>query len=75
MAHPTNGQRSHRKSMAKSNEQEKNAFAKAQSSHCEYNIAMVEVRKAQVAYFKAAAKAEKLKKRAELDAKNANALA
>ena len=59
-----------RKAMTK----KKNAFAKAQSSHCEFNIAMVEVRKAQVAYFKAAAKAEKLKKRAELDAKNANAL-
>ena len=52
----------------------KNAFAKAQSSHCEFDIAMVEVHKAQVAVTKAVAKAEKLKKRAELDVKNANAL-
>ena len=59
-----------RKTMTK----KKNAFAKAQSSHCEFDIAMVEVHKAQVAVTKAVAKAEKLKKRAELDVKNANAL-
>ena len=75
MAHPTNGQRSHdRKSMASSNEQEKNAFAKAQASHCAFAIAMAEVQKAQTAVTTAVAKAKKLEKRAELDIQRANAL-
>ena len=52
----------------------KNAFAKAQASHCALAIAMAEVQKAQTAVTTAVAKAKKLEKRAELDIQKANAL-
>ena len=50
------------------------AFAKAQASHCEFGIAAHEAHQAQIAFTKAVAKAEKLKKRADLDLQTANAL-
>ena len=59
-----------RKAMSK----KKNAFAKAQASHCEFAIAAHEAHQAQIAFTKAVAKAKKLEKRAELDLKTANAL-